>query len=526
MRRRERKNSEVPAQAETELARAEEMAASAEKILAAYSKAPDCEAVRETVRRETANLVAALKCIRRILEKLRCSELEELERLREENEELRSRNRKLLLELRDALGVNSAIKEEETEDVATEKARTGKPEEKSRRPRGAPKGHRGNTRAIPDKWDEKMEIEAPSVCECGCNHILDSGESDIKYIEDIPPVSRKVTLLEYRRSICAKCGKELRHREAVGPAVEIGGNLASHLAMLKQAGMSYRKLSSFCTETLGIPLTPSGAMGVVNRVADRNIPLYETIGNVLSKQEVLNCDETGWKVRGDQWYVWIFCNPSLVYLLPDKSRSGDLPKQVLGKDYQGTVMCDFYGGYNFLQNTQRCLVHFTRDIKKERELLPGSISLERFEERIWNFINVGIEVSRMKKGEGKEQSVKKLEKELLSISKMDVPKGRPQTLRKRIVKYHEEMMPFVKTPGVEWHNNRAERHLRPLVVSRKMSFGSDTPEGADRTCVLHSIIETCRLQNIRPVDVLREKMVKGQPENLPLTLSLTKQLNL
>lgn len=69
----------------------------------------------------------------------------------------------------------------------------------------------------------------------------------MKYIEDIPPVSRKVTLLEYRRGICAKCGKELRHGEAAGPAVEIGGNLAAHLAMLRQAGL---RLSSFCTETL------------------------------------------------------------------------------------------------------------------------------------------------------------------------------------------------------------------------------------------------------------------------------------
>ena len=509
---------------EAGLADAEVLAASSEKILAAYVKAPDCEAVRETVRRETANLVSALKDIRRIVGKLRCSELEELERLREENEDLRSRNRKLLLELRDALGVNSALKEE-AGDAAMEKAQTGRPAEKLRRPRGAPKGHRGNTRAIPDKWDEKIEIPAPSVCECGCGQIIESGESDMKYIEDIPPVSRKVTLLEYRRGICAKCGKELRHGEAAGPAVEIGGNLAAHLAMLRQAGLSYRKLSSFCTETLGIPLTPSGTMGVVNRVTDRNIPLYETIGNVLSKQEVLNGDETGWKVRLEQWYVWIFCNPSLVYLLPDKSRSGKVPERILGKDYRGTVVCDFYGGYNFLQNTQRCLVHFTRDIEKEREVLPGSVTLERFEDRVWNFINTGIEISQMEDGGGKERSVKKLERELVSISRMDVPKGRPQTLRKRIVKYHDEMMTFVDTPGVEWHNNRAERHLRPLVISRKMSFGSDTPEGAGRTCVLHSIVETCRLQNIKPVDLLMEKMVRNTKSNFPLNQILTTRLN-
>jgi len=198
MSRRARKKSEGLTEAVAELASAEKMAASAERILAAYEKIPDSEAVRETVGRETANLVSALKDIRRILGKLRSSELEELERLRELNEELRSGNRKLLLELRDALGLKSAIREKDDGDCATENTQ-GRPAEKLRRPRGAPKGHRGNTRAIPGGWDEKMEIPAPSVC--GCGQILDSGESDMKYVEDIPPVSRRVTLLEYRRGI-------------------------------------------------------------------------------------------------------------------------------------------------------------------------------------------------------------------------------------------------------------------------------------------------------------------------------------
>jgi transposase len=511
---------------EAGLAGAEGMAASSEKILAAYAKAPDCGAVRETVRRETANLVSALKDIHRILGKLRCSELEELGRLREENGDLKSKNRKLLIELRDALGVNSALKEKDAGEAAPEKARPGKPAENVRRPRGAPRGHRGNTRAIPDRWDEKMEIPPPSFCECGCGQILESGESDRKYIEDIPPVSRKVTLLEYRRGICARCGKELRHEEAAGPAVEIGGNLAAHLAMLRQTGLSYRKIASLCSETLAIPLSPSGAMGVVNRVVGKKMPVYETIGNVLSRQEVLNGDETGWKVRQEQWYVWILCNTAFVYLLPDKSRSARVPEKLLGKDFGGTMVCDFYGAYNFLQNTQRCLVHFTRDIEKEREALPGSVTLERFEDRVWNFIDAGVEISRMPGGDEKDNAAKMLGKELSSIARMDLPKGRPQTLQKRIVKYHDEMMKFVDTPGVEWHNNRAERHLRPLVVSRKMSFGSDTPEGAGKTCVLHSVVETCRLQKIRPVDLLRENMMKGHPDNSPLTQLLTSRLNI
>lgn len=517
--------NKISTAAEAKLAEAESAASSSEKILAAYAKAADCDAVSERVRRETANLVSSLKAIRRILGGLRRSELEELERLRDENEDLKSKNRKLVIELRDALGVNSALRDNRIHDaVPAEAPHCTAPQGKAARPRGAPKGHRGDTRSIPDKWDEKMEIPPPNFCECGCSQILRSDESDRKYIEDIPPVSRKVTLLEYRRGICAKCGKTVRHPEAAGPPSVIGPNLAAHLTMLRQVGLSYRKLSSFCSETLGIPLSPSGAMGVVSRVVDGCLPVYETIGSVLPKQTVLNGDETGWKVRLERWYVWIMCNRSLVYLLPDRRRSAKVPEKMLGKDFPGTVVCDFYGAYNFL-DTQRCLAHFTRDIGKEREVLPGSVSLERFEDRIWNFINAGVDVSRMKAGEEKDRAAKKLKKNLLSISKMDVPKGRPETLRKRIVKHHDKMIKFVDTPGVEWNNNRAERHLRPLVISRKMSFGSDTPGGAVRTCVLHSVVETCRLQNIKPVELLKEKMNRNSVNNFPLTQILTTRLN-
>ncbi len=146
---------------EAELAKAECDASSSEKILAAYAKAPDCEAVRETLMREKEKLILSLKNIRRILSELHRSSREELGRLRAENEELKSKNRKLLIELRDSLGVNSALKDKDGQETDPVQVQHGSPPEKTARPRGAPKGHRGNTRSIPDRWDEKMKSRRP-----------------------------------------------------------------------------------------------------------------------------------------------------------------------------------------------------------------------------------------------------------------------------------------------------------------------------------------------------------------------------
>jgi transposase len=171
---------------------------------------------------------------------------------------------------------------------------------------------------------------------------------------------------------CAGCGKIIRSKKGVsGPPVETGPNLEAYLAMIKQYGMTYGNLNKLCTDLLDIPLTRSGILGIVNRNVDKMNPIYDIIGNHVPKELSLHGDESGWKVRGKSGYIWIFCNKNVVYFLHDKSRAGTVPKDVVGGDYKGIFVCDFYGGYNFLENTQRCLVHFLRDIKKQCEIYTG-----------------------------------------------------------------------------------------------------------------------------------------------------------
>ncbi len=59
------------------------------------------------------------------------------------------------------------------------------------------------------------------------------------------------------------------------------------------------------------------------------------------------------------------------------------------EDFKGIVVCDFYAAYNVIKRTHRCLVHLLGDIKKEREVLKGSKSLEKLDRRIRDFISKG-----------------------------------------------------------------------------------------------------------------------------------------
>ena len=180
--------------------------------------------------------------------------------------------RRLQLRLKSLLKIPEAPPEEQTDPAASAPAAPLR----ARRKRGAPVGHRGNTRRVPAHVDIEETIPAPTVCpDCGHTHLASLESVDDRYIEDLPPVLRVVTHRKYRQAFCPRCQSVVHHPEALrGPPVQTGPRLAAHFAHLRtRLGVTYRKLALYATEVLGIPLTASGALGILNRLADRMEPL-------------------------------------------------------------------------------------------------------------------------------------------------------------------------------------------------------------------------------------------------------------
>lgn len=499
-------------------------------VLKAYKSITDISAATEIVSAKQDQLLMALDQLasaggKALAEcKVKIQRLEGLNRdLIEENSRIYSDFERLKFEFQRQIGVLPKAMQsgQHEKDSSNNTPHHGTAEKNLKaKKRGAPKGHRGNTRTVPSKIDV-LRSEVPPQCNCGCGELIATDKYDTKYIEDILPVCSHVTKVEYQRGICARCGTLVRHKDAIhGPPVSIGPNLSAHLVMLRQMGVTYRKLAYFCTETLGIPLSPSGVLGVVNKSAEMLRPANKEIFSALREQTVLNADETGWPVANESAYVWGFFNTSLAYFHADKSRGAKVPKAILGESFKGTVLCDFYAAYNFLRKKQRCWIHLLRDIENERKVLPGSVSLERFEKRSWDLVKKGVEISKLENSTQKAKKIIRFDKELLNISKMKLPAGKSSTLAKRIAKHYQDLTRFLVEPGVEYHNNRAERQLRPLVIARKNSYGSNTAMGAERNCIINSVVETCRLNHIKPIDWL--KQVFAAPNGVPPSLFLQK----
>lgn len=63
-------------------------------------------------------------------------------------------------------------------------------------------------------------------------------------------------------------------------------------------------------------------------------------------------------------------------------------------------------------------------------------------------------------------------------------------------------MTFLDDPKLELSNNAAERAVKPFVISRKNFLFCNTPNGANSSAVIFSIIETAKENGLKPFEYL------------------------
>ena len=105
-----------------------------------------------------------------------------------------------------------------------------------------------------------------------------------------------------------------------------------------------------------------------------------------------------------------------------------------------------------------------------------------------------------------------MEKRLLALCRpcLDDPLAVQGKLCRRIDKHLKELFVFVAQPEVPPDNNAAERSLRPLVISRKISGGTRSNQGTDAKMTLSSLFGTWRAQGQNPLTACRQLLTSPQ----------------
>ncbi len=428
----------------------------------------------------------------------------EIEKLRRENEELKEGKEALRYDLKQVLGKIFKPQVKPHHDANQAK-------------RGAPCGHRGNSRRRPEEISEFIDIYPDKCDRCGGQVSGYPNTFDQHVIEDIE-MKKKVTCYRFHCGYCQQCQKVVYPKKEGIPANDrIGSEARAVGGYLRHLGLTYRKTASVFKGVFGLNLTHPSFMAFNTEQAQNGLSVYEGIKQQVRHSPCVNADETGWRVNGQNHWLWVFTNKDTALYLIDKSRGSKVISNVLSEKYEGVLTTDFYSSYNKLnaQARQRCLAHLLREINEVEEkdkLAPDSTDGRFCEELktvfkqaidVWNEYREGVKTLQdLAKAKG--QAIARLVELLLSpIKHKDT-----RRLRRRIIKHNKELFTFLDNPVVEPTNNRAERGLRPLVIMRKVTFGNRSALGALNQAVITSIIQTGVLNGIEPLDICLALSVK------------------
>ena len=83
-------------------------------------------------------------------------------------------------------------------------------------------------------------------------------------------------------------------------------------------------------------------------------------------------------------------------------------------------------------------------------------------------------------------------------------------LCRRIEHFIKELLVFVADPAVPSDNNAAERSLRHLVTSRKISGGTRSEQGTNSKMALASLFGTWRARGLNPLLQCRQMLTSPQ----------------
>jgi transposase len=375
-------------------------------------------------------------------------------------------------------------------------------EENQARKGGAKLGHPGHGRKPLDlaQSERTIPVHLPTSCpDCGTS--LESRGVSRRTLLDAQPLrpEKQLLLLDVKR--CPKCRRTFR---AKPPGV------------LPKSLFTNRLLSVVAIEhylhgrTLGQLQRQLGAgygalINALHGLAKRLQPVIPKLIREYRAAFVKHADETGWRTDGRGGYMWLFCTPRLSLFRFRASRSAKVAHEVLGdKRLPGTLVVDRYGAYNKAPCAiQYCYSHLSRDIEDLQKDDPDDPEVNRFVETALPQLAAAMSLRQLALSKRQfRQQAAALRHDIETT--MNAPASHPgiQHIQDLFREKSQRMYRWTLDPRIPAENNRAERELRPLVIARKVSFGSQSDAGAATREILMSVLVTLQKRTPDPLATL------------------------
>jgi transposase len=322
---------------------------------------------------------------------------------------------------------------------------------------------------------------------------------------ELPPIRPDVTQVRLFGGRCACCGERVTATAPAGlePGSPFGNSIAAMVVYLHYAhAIGMERLAVLMDELFSLSISEGAICNILARAREPLLVATAAIEKVVLTSPVVCSDETSVRVKGKNWWEWVFVTTRAVLHVIKPSRGKAVVNALFGTIQPEVWVSDMLGsqrGHGVLW--QVCLAHLLRDAKYAIECGDTAFSTP-FRWLMLRAIAIGQRRETLK-DTTLAQYLYDLDRRLDRIMAA-VPVGEPgRKLHKRMLANRAHLFVFMINRAVPCTNNASERHLRPSVIFRKVTNGFRCEWGAETYAAFRSVVSTAKANRASVLDTVR-----------------------
>ncbi len=376
-----------------------------------------------------------------------------------------------------------------------------------------------------------IELETIPTCQCCGNEMKDSGLYEESEYLTVEPKKFKIIRQKRSKYNCGNCYSSLitapgYPRILPGSTyddkiiIDVSVNKFCDLIPIERY-VAIAKRSGF----YGLPA--NSLIDLTHHFANFLVNAYQKCKEELLEANVLRADETPHRMLEDNdgrsWYLWGFSTEFTSYFECHSTRSGEVAADLIKMARCRFLLTDVYSGYSKAVS----VVNIWRKENK-LELLQSAYCnahcRRKFVEAIDNypveanyFIMVYQKIYELEghcKGQSWTMVLEIRSQMIMYFEEMKIAaeqysgqtssKSSLSTALGYFLKNYSGLTLFITNPDIPIDNNGQERNLRNPVIGRKTWYGTHSKKGAQTACVIFTLVESCKVNNLNPRDYFRD----------------------
>lgn len=373
---------------------------------------------------------------------------------------------------------------------------------------GARSGHVGHGRKAFDEStsDRVFDVKSEVGNKCPlCGDSLEDKGVDNRSVIEMPPLKAEKIVYRLPKKYCGRCHKLFRTSAPnVLPRNLYGNQLISTVATMHY--LHGIPMGRVCEQT---GIDHGSLIMIFHSLSKMFSGIQKGLIEQYRRSDVRHADETSWRNDGMGGYAWLFATDKISIFLFRKSRSASVVNEVLGVlPLSGTLVVDRYNGYNKAPCAiQYCYAHLLRDVENLGKEFSSDQEVVAFVGVMASLLSTAMSLRALPISDDKfyEQALE-IKSKIIDVVHSPAKHCGIRRIQEIFHEKEGRMYHWASDRRIPAENNLAERDLRPTVIARKVSFGSQSDAGANTRSILMTLLHTLKKRGIDPSSAIKSAL--------------------